>query len=590
MWFLNDLGRLQREREAVGALQEKQAWLDGVNWQLDSGGLIIDCEIMLEADAVFPIRLRFPDHYPSAVPAVRPREPERWSDHQYGAGGDLCLELGPDNWHPDFHLAANMLESAHQLLLLESEHEQDESLEIPSRHSVTDGQRQRAAVFRFVITPAVLAALDSIPDAATSRCRIDLMYHESVITAFLARLEMPTAEDWTDPDLPQDLKRHGSSATGVVVTEKLGALQIAELLEPETFQGLLSRQMIPAPKDAEADTSTDNIQFIATRGLNQQWQLFWRWRSGKKVTAFMTLTADTSSASLRLGVEHGILANKSVAIVGVGSVGSKIATSLARSGVGNFVLVDDDLLQPSNLVRHDSDWLHVGQHKVDAVADRLKFINSSVKITRRKHRLGGQEAPTSAASALTALGKADVIIDATANPKVFSLCAHVARQSQTPMLWLEIYAGGIGGLIARARPSKDAEPFTLREAIHESTGAIATAKGVDPPESIARYTAAGPDEQILIASDADVSVIAASTTQIALDTLLEREPSAYPYPAYLIGLVRSWIFEQPFHVLPITCTADCNWSNLVQTDDATYNEGAQFIRQLLEEATENAGN
>ena len=71
--------------------------------------------------------------------------------------------------------------------------------------------------------------------------------------------------------------------------------------------------------------------------------------------------------------------------------------------------------------------------------------------------------------------------------------------------------------------------------------------------------------------------------------LREIEPSNYPYPAYLIGLARSWIFEQPFHVLPVECTADPNWATAATTDEAAREEGTQFIGELISRAEENAG-
>ena len=41
-----------------------------------------------------------------------------------------------------------------------------------------------------------------------------------------------------------------------------------------------------------------------------------------------------------------------VAIAGLGGLGSNIAVSLARIGVGNLLLVDFDVVEPSNLNRH----------------------------------------------------------------------------------------------------------------------------------------------------------------------------------------------------------------------------------------------
>lgn len=64
-----------------------------------------------------------------------------------------------------------------------------------------------------------------------------------------------------------------------------------------------------------------------------------------------------------------------VIVCGCGSVGSLAALDLARSGVGRFLLVDEDLLSIENLCRHQCGLADVGRRKVDAVADRIRQIN-----------------------------------------------------------------------------------------------------------------------------------------------------------------------------------------------------------------------
>jgi len=61
----------------------------------------------------------------------------------------------------------------------------------------------------------------------------------------------------------------------------------------------------------------------------------------------------------------------------------------------------------------------------------------------------------------------------------------------------------------------------------------------------------GNDQQPGIAYDGDVAQIASTLTRLALDTALQREPSDFPYAAYLIGLRKEWIFEQAFDTRPI---------------------------------------
>lgn len=67
-------------------------------------------------------------------------------------------------------------------------------------------------------------------------------------------------------------------------------------------------------------------------------------------------------------------------ILGCGSVGSLIALELARAGVGNFVLIDNDILEYHNLCRHQCSIREVGQFKVVSLSQRIKEINPTAKV------------------------------------------------------------------------------------------------------------------------------------------------------------------------------------------------------------------
>jgi molybdopterin/thiamine biosynthesis adenylyltransferase len=69
-----------------------------------------------------------------------------------------------------------------------------------------------------------------------------------------------------------------------------------------------------------------------------------------------------------------------VIVCGCGSVGSLAALDLARSGVGRFLLVDEDLLSIENLCRHQCSLADVGRQKVDAVAERIRQINPTALV------------------------------------------------------------------------------------------------------------------------------------------------------------------------------------------------------------------
>ena len=100
IWFFKNTARVDHERRAIAALAENAPWLSDLVWRLDqSVRLCVDADVHVE-EAVFPITLKYPEFYPHTPPSVSPRVDlgQRWSDHQYGPGGELCLEYGPDNW------------------------------------------------------------------------------------------------------------------------------------------------------------------------------------------------------------------------------------------------------------------------------------------------------------------------------------------------------------------------------------------------------------------------------------------------------------------------------------------------------------
>ncbi len=74
-----------------------------------------------------------------------------------------------------------------------------------------------------------------------------------------------------------------------------------------------------------------------------------------------------------------------VAVFGIGGVGGYAVEALARSGVGEFTLVDKDKVSVSNINRqiiadHDT----VGHYKVDVMKQRILKINPGAKVNARK--------------------------------------------------------------------------------------------------------------------------------------------------------------------------------------------------------------
>ena len=79
-----------------------------------------------------------------------------------------------------------------------------------------------------------------------------------------------------------------------------------------------------------------------------------------------------------------LLADKKVGVAGLGSGGGFVALSLAMSGVGHFVLVDNDELESGNVTRHVADLRYVGENKAAAVADLIRRRNPDARIEVRE--------------------------------------------------------------------------------------------------------------------------------------------------------------------------------------------------------------
>lgn len=77
-----------------------------------------------------------------------------------------------------------------------------------------------------------------------------------------------------------------------------------------------------------------------------------------------------------------------VLLVGVGGLGSPVALYLAAAGVGTLGLVDDDVVDRSNLQRqviHGE--ANIGQLKVDSAAESIAGLNPDVRVRRHAERL-----------------------------------------------------------------------------------------------------------------------------------------------------------------------------------------------------------
>ncbi|AWC20962.1 Sulfur carrier protein ThiS adenylyltransferase [Aminobacter sp. MSH1] len=413
--------------------------------------------------------------------------------------------------------------------LLEMEVEGTPSSEIPSRHQTTLGQDLRWTVSRLAVTTSLLefAATQDLPLEG----KVDAIIHDEAVVYYASHFVRDGAEVWRDASIPNPLRAESFNIDGILIPWP-SAASLPTIATDQEFRADLAAEGVPLDENGRVVLLIQGEVLHAFRMYGD---------SVSKVTIVgPDLAAD------RLGEDHRSLSERKVAVIGCGSLGSKVAVSLARSGVGNFLLVDDDVLLAGNFVRHDLDWRDIVTHKADGVARRVQLVNPTARTDVRRQRLGGQESSGNLEGLIEVISQCDLIVDATSSAEAFNYLCAAAETGRKAMIWAEIHGGGIGGLIARHRPGIEPGPALMRRVIEN----WCAEKGIvnERPERSYEDRNAGIP---WVADDADVSVIAAHASRFAIDLLIPRSPSIFPRSAYFIGLAEGWLYSEPFHTEPV---------------------------------------
>ena len=142
--------------------------------------------------------------------------------------------------------------------------------------------------------------------------------------------------------------------------------------------------------------------------------------------------------TLRGGPYRDFLAERSIAIIGVGAVGSHLASMLARCGVGLLELHDHERLRPGNCIRHLAGPEHIGKTKVQSVSDVLRRLELEPP--------GGishdADSVLTAGQLDTISTRVDLVVDCTGSPTSADLLASYADASQRPAVSAYLQRGG----------------------------------------------------------------------------------------------------------------------------------------------------
>ena len=133
-----------------------------------------------------------------------------------------------------------------------------------------------------------------------------------------------------------------------------------------------------------------------------------------------------------------------VVVVGAGSLGAPVALELAKAGVGQLDLVDADIYDVNNTVRHFVDATKAGDEKTEQVAERCRGLNPFIEVRVHQTMLG-HSIDQSLLDELTR--EATVVVDTTGSQTLARLLSDRCRAAGTPLVVLGLTAASYGGEI-----------------------------------------------------------------------------------------------------------------------------------------------
>ena len=134
---------------------------------------------------------------------------------------------------------------------------------------------------------------------------------------------------------------------------------------------------------------------------------------------------------------HRAFSSATVAVCGLGGLGSNIAIALARAGIGKLILIDFDRVDITNLHRQQYKAEQIGMYKTVALAENLKEIAPYISLEIHTERITED-------NAVTLLQDADIICESFDDAECKAMLTNTVL-SELPDKYL-VAASGMAGM------------------------------------------------------------------------------------------------------------------------------------------------
>jgi integrative and conjugative element protein (TIGR02256 family) len=142
-----------------------------------------------------------------------------------------------------------------------------------------------------------------------------------------------------------------------------------------------------------------------------------------------------------------VLFNKKSVFIGCGAVGSKLIMHLAKSGLSNYEIIDEDKLSPHNLIRHALLANSTGKYKAEATKEEIEniFYSDKSNLSIASKNIKGEKYLQSLT--ITKAKEISTVIDTTASNSFQLFLSDYEFNSKTTCIRCEIAFDGKLGIL-----------------------------------------------------------------------------------------------------------------------------------------------
>jgi len=407
-------------------------------------------------DENLPIAISFPADYPEAPPSVH-ADRLVLERHQERVDFGFCLLANPEtDWNPR-RVAAELI-----VLLLQMLRDTEAGSEAVARGEA-EMPEPASAYYRHVVGVAALVTEPFlIREIGISGGTMSLSFNQAGNTLLLRKAEglgvaptdlirrfgdkkQPLRGMWFAVDVPPNPAQVQSDV-----------LQLLGDRTPSALPMLVRRRRTARGRDATLWVGVTFIEEGPTLGEQRRTWVFFEISANKRgaprVKRIAQAQALTKNERARRIPELRHLRDLRVLVVGAGSLGGSVALELAKAGVGSLDVVDRDIYDVNNAVRHVGPVAEAGLAKGTVVARQCRSLNPFTESLGHYLYVGSsEEADREALKELVAA--ADIVVDTTGSQVVTRVIQKHCRAAGRQLVVVGLTAGSHGGEIVILSPN-----------------------------------------------------------------------------------------------------------------------------------------